>query len=126
MGILLSIILIVAFGCGYIYRDFQLFRKFEWHKLKLQEELDKTNEELNSLGVKNVYKLKHEILNGVHYFFTEKDDTFVAQGRTLEDAATHYTKLQGKDILGWFTHTDLKKNFCFVNDKCMEFEHEQH
>jgi hypothetical protein len=129
-----ELLLIIAFVAGYVYRDFQFFRTMsqmpdkDLIKLQsnLQVELKKINQELNSLGVKNVYKLKHEIVSDVHYFFTENDDTFVGQGKTLEDAAAHYTKLQGKDVLGWFTHIQQNKNYCFVNDKCMEFEHEQH
>ena len=116
----------LSFFAGYIYRDFQLFKQLTAANHKLEDELKKTNQQLLDIGVKNIYKLKHEILNDVHYFYTEKDNAFVAQGQTLGDAAKNYTVTQGRDILGWFKHNELDKKYCFVNNECMEFLDEQH
>ena len=124
--LLTSLLPILAFSAGYIYRDFQLFRQLKQVGRQLESELKKTNDQLLDVGVKNICKLRHETLNGVHYFYTERDDTFVAQGQNLTEAAKHYTVSQGRDVLGWFKHVEQGKNYCFVNNECMEFLDEQH
>lgn len=124
--LLVSLLPVLAFGAGYIYRDFQLFRELRQVGSQLEGELKKTNDELLDIGVKNICKLRHETLDGIHYFYTEKDHTFVAQGQTLAEAAKHYTVSQGRDIVGWFKHVEQGKNYCFVNNECMEFLDEQH
>jgi hypothetical protein len=124
--LLMSLWPVLAFGAGYVYRDFQLFRELIAANKQLEGELKKTNDQMLDIGVKNICKLKHETLNGIHYFYTEKDDTFVAQGQTLAEAAKHYTISQGRDILGWFNHVEQGKKYCFVNNECMEFVDEQH
>lgn len=116
---------VIAFGAGYIYRDFLLFKEMKEVANNMNQNLDqklkKTTSDDQTLNIKNVNSLKHEIINGVHYFFLESDNTFVCQGITLHEAAINYTLTNGVDILGHFQHPELKKRYCFVNNQCLEF-----
>lgn len=118
------IVIILAFCAGYIYREIKLIKELVAINSGLKKELQKQDDSVGELGLRDITKLKHEIISGIHYFYEETGDTFVAQGKTLEEAAKHYTSLKGKDILGWFQHPELNKNFCFVNNQCMEFRNE--
>jgi hypothetical protein len=116
----------ISFVAGYLYREMKLIKELIEVNKKLEHEVKKTKEQVLDVGVKDICKLNHEILDGVHYFYLDADSTFVAQGRTLNDAAQHYTVVQGRDIIGWFMHMELNKKYCFVNNECMEFLDEQH
>jgi hypothetical protein len=121
---------IAVFIAGYIYRDILLFRDLmdqakHIDKL-LTEEIKKKLPNSESIIVRDIRKLKHEMINGIHYFFLEKDDAFACQGKTLTEAAANYALTNGNDILGVFNHLELKKNYCFVESQCLEFTDEQH
>lgn len=123
--ILSSIMIPIAFFAGYMYREVKLLSQLATAKTAPNVKLQEADNALAELGVKDVKQLKHETIDDLHYFFTENNTTFVGQGKTLEEAAKHYEKLQGKDMLGWFKHNQQEKNYCFVNGKCLEFHHEQ-
>lgn len=118
------IIVILAFFAGYIYRELKFLNEVMTLRLELKKQVKKQMVENDPLGIKDIVKLTYEIHNDVHYFYEEENNTFVAQGKTLEEAANHYTTLKGKDILGWFSYKTLDKNYCFVNGKCLEFRNE--
>lgn len=119
---------IVAFFAGYIYRETLLLKDLVNVSNKLNQEISKEIKKSvpnnSDLVVKDIKHLKHEIIDDIHYFFVEKDNTFACQGKTLTEAAINYTFAQGKDILGHFTHFDQNKNYCFVNNQCLEFINE--
>lgn len=119
---------IVCFMAGYVYRETLLFRDMmrvaKNLDRQLAEEIKKNIPDNPNITVKKIRKLKHEIINDVHYFFTEKDDTFICQGSTLEIAAENYCATQGKDSLGYFKHPELDREYCFVNCQCVEVANE--
>lgn len=126
--IILSLLPIVAFYAGYIYRDILLFRDMNRVAENLDKALTTKIKEATpnhpNVTVKDIRKLKHEIHNGTHYFFIEKDDQFVCQGQSLVEAAKNYTLIVGKDNLGVFKHLEQDKEYCFVNSECLEFINE--
>jgi hypothetical protein len=123
-----NLIPVIAFGAGYIYRDFLLIKEMKEIANSLnqnvEQKLKKIVSDDQTLNIKDINSLKHEIISGVHYFFLESDDTFVCQGISLNEAAINYTLKNGSDILGHFQHPELKKSYCFVNKQCMEFVNE--
>lgn len=126
--ILIGLLPIVAFFSGYVYRDVLLFKDMKRVSENLDKALsDKIKEAAPNhpnVTVKDIRKLKHEIHNGVHYFFVDKDDQFVCQGQSLVEAAKNYTIVSGKDNLGVFNHLEQNKEYCFVNSECLEFINE--
>lgn len=133
------IAIIFAFIAGTIYRDFMFYKraidvlrflnsgKTMTAKEAIEQvcqvklELKMMNKNDAEMPVSSVVKLKHEVVNDVHYFFTAEGDKFVAQGKTLEEAALHYTKESGADSVGFFKHVTQQKMFCFVDNKCMDY-----
>lgn len=78
-----------------------------------------------SLKVSKFTMLKHEVINGVHYFFTDSGDDFVCQGASLSDAAKNFTINQGAESLGIFHNTQDQKSYCFVDYEYGEFVDER-
>lgn len=128
LEILAALFPIVAFFAGYIYRDFLLVKDLTRVSKQLDETLSNKIKETApnhpNVTVRDIKKLKHEIHNDVHYFFVEKDDQFICQGPTLIEAAKNYTSAAGKDNLGVFKHLEQNKEYCFVNNECLEFINE--
>lgn len=116
---------VIIFFCGYQYRNITLLRDVKKVTLALNEKLADNSCEDPQVVVKDVKSLKHEIHDSTHYFFLEDTNTFVGQGQSLQDAAKHYTKLVGRDVLGCFLHSESKVKYCFVNDECMEYVDEK-
>lgn len=113
--------MLVGFVIGYIYKQLTDFQQ----KIIMQK-LQEKKPDADTLGIKSYKQLKHEIVGDVHYFYLAEDDTFVAQGRSLEEAAKHFTYNQGEDNLGYWKHSD-NKDYCFVNSEYMELNlAEQH
>lgn len=125
LDILQILVVVVAFWVGYIYREFKFIKELIEINSKMRIELLKQENQVKSLGLRDITKLKHEVIDNINYFFEELSNTFVAQGATLEEAAKHYTSVNGADICGWFTHAESNRRYCFVNNKCMEFKNEQ-
>lgn len=91
---------------------------------KLSEMLvhrDIESKEDDNLSIKEMHKLKHEVVNDIHYFYLEENNGFVCQGNTLAEAAQNYTLSKGKDTLGWFVHVETNSILCFNDNQCMEF-----
>lgn len=63
--------------------------------------------------------LTHEHINGIHYFYAKEDGTFVAQGKTLEDAAEFYA-LKNREIAGCFVNSLDNKMYCFYDGKVFD------
>jgi hypothetical protein len=137
MEILITFIL--GFVVGIVYRDFAIYKRAV-HLMKMLQrgkqvsakealehlcgakfEITLMNKNDPSMAVSKITKLKHEVVNDVHYFFTVDDDKFVAQGFTLEEAAIHYSKESGKESVGFFVHATQQKMLCFVDNKCMDY-----
>lgn len=121
----ISIIMFVLLGIaiGYIYREIVFLKEIVnlVNKLnrKVQEEIHlSTNDK--KVAVKQVKKLKHEIINDVNYFFLDENNTFIGQGRTLPEAALQCYVSLGNDVMGFFVHADSEQKFCFVNKECLE------
>lgn len=115
----------IIFFCGYQYRNITLVKDIKKVTTELNQKLTETKSSEPQVVVKDIKTLSHEIHGGIHYFFLENSNTFVAQGQSLQDAAKHYTKLVGRDVLGCFLHSESKVKYCFVNDECMEYVDEQ-
>lgn len=122
MNIIDIISIIGAFFLGYMYREFILIKDLMKVSKNLQEKVIQRKEAEESMNIKQMHKLKHEVVNDIHYFYLEETNNFVCQGETLEDAAKHYTLSQGKDTLGWFFHQQTNTILCFNDDQCMEFK----
>lgn len=122
-GILLLITIAASFGAGYVYRELELLKELDLFKAALKNQLDGVNNGLKDAGVSTVKKITHEIVGSVNYFYDE-DGAFTGQGTTLEDAAVHFTLLQGPGNLGIFKHTSTGKDYYFVNNTCMELNRE--
>lgn len=121
--LLYFIVVGLAFAAGYIYRELKLFSELQVLKADLNLQL---KQDLNTIVQGRSNKLRYETVDGTNYFYNELDNTFVAQGRTLDDAAAHYSLVCGKDSLGWFHHADSGKSYCFVDGDCKEYVNEQH
>jgi len=126
--IISNLIPVIAFVAGYVYRDFLLIKEMTEIATSLNQNVDQKLKKIvpddQALNIKDINSLKHEIINGVHYFFLESDDTFVCQGISLHEAAINYTLKNGSDIIGHFQHPELEKRYCFVNKQCLEFVNE--
>lgn len=113
---------------GYIYREIKFIK--DWaaagNKLTdLNDQLERVNMQLSEAGIKTIKHLRHEVISGVNYFFTEVDGSFAGQGATLEDAAKHWTLISGPGAIGIFMHTGLNKRYYFVDGTCMEYNGEE-
>lgn len=115
---------VIAFVAGYVYREITLAHQIIKQKHKLQGELNVVNKGLEEAGIKEIMPLRHEIINGVHYFYTVNDNKFVGQGSSLREAAVHYSGVIGSGVLGCFSHTEDGTKYCFVNGECMEYVNE--
>lgn len=119
---------VIAFVAGYVYRSVilmkDLVRVSKELDNKLTDKIKSLNHSSDTVTVRDIKKLKHEIINDVHYFFVENDNQFVCQGTTLGEAAKNYTMAAGIDTLGVFNHLEQNKEYCFVNNECLEFINE--
>lgn len=115
---------ITAFIAGYVYCQITLAHQIFKQKHKLKKEMQAVDKGLEEAGIKEIVPLRHEIINGIHYFYTVDDNKFVGQGSSLHEAASHYTRVIGGGILGCFSHIEHGKKYCFVNGQCMEYSGE--
>lgn len=121
------IVVCVAFMAGYIYREIKFIKDWTATGNKLAEldgQLERVNRQLSDAGIKTIKHLRHEVIGGVNYFFTEADGSFAGQGATLEDAANHWTLINGRGAIGIFMHTIINKRYYFVDGACMEYNSE--
>lgn len=110
----------IWFMAGYVYRNIQLTREIRRMlenvgglKIKF---VDENGQEITSNGqneIKPVLTLKHEIIDGCHYFYYD-DDTFACQGATLEAAAQQYKESNKDQSVAEFVHAESKQTYYFV------------
>lgn len=112
-----------AFIAGYIYREIKFIMDVRLIG-DLMRDAEKITPDGDDIQVKNINQLRHEIVDGVNYFYTDVGGGFAGQGSSLEDAAVHFTHLHGKDILGWFQHVERGTKYCFINGQCLEYKNE--
>lgn len=121
---------IIFFAFGYIYREIilvkDMLRITKNLDKKIVQEIKRNMVKEGDVTIKKIKKLKHEIIDGIHYFYAEKDNSFACQGITLDVAAENYSVVNGKDTLGYFQHPELQKEYCFINGQCVEVVDEQH
>lgn len=110
--------LAVMFWIGYIYREVQFYKELHAIKLNFQNTADEIYKPKH--GIKEIKFLKHEIVDGIHYFYGADDGVFAGQGATLEDAAKHFNVNHGKNKMGYFEHTIHGKRYYFVDCQCVE------
>lgn len=112
---------------GYMWRDFMLVRGLI--KRLEQQAKNATTEPTVSVHqqdqetesqIYNGMNLIHEIIDERHYFYDEADSTFVCQGSTLQDAAVAYSKRQGQDYVGMFSHYESNKQYFFLQGQVHE------
>lgn len=112
---------------GYMWRDFMLVRGLI--KRLEQQAKNATTEPTVSVHqqdqetesqIYNGMNLIHEIIDERHYFYDEADSTFVCQGSTLQDAAVAYSKRQGDDYVGMFSHHESNKQYFFLQGQVHE------
>lgn len=112
---------------GYMWRDFMLVRGLI--KRLEQQAKNATTEPTVSVHqqdqetesqIYNGMNLIHEIIDERHYFYDEADSTFVCQGSTLQDAAAAYSKRQGDDYVGMFSHYESNKQYFFLQGQVHE------
>lgn len=112
---------------GYMWRDFMLVRGLI--KRLEQQAKNATTEPTVSVHqqdqetesqIYNGMNLIHEIIDERHYFYDEEDSTFVCQGSTLQDAAVAYSKRQGQDYVGMFSHYESNKQYFFLQGQVHE------
>ena len=112
---------------GYMWRDFMLARglikRLEQQAKNVTTEptasVHQQNQETES-QIYNGMNLIHEIIDERHYFYDEADSTFVCQGSTLQDAAVAYSKRQGQDYVGMFSHHESNKQYFFLQGQVHE------
>lgn len=112
-----DLFLAICFGIvvGYIFKI--MFATAQHLNAETKHKVQpKTGKEIE---VKECRRLTYEIIDGVQYFYYADNNTFAAQGRTLQDAAKHFTLAQGQDKLGFFKHVD-QRGYCFINSQFME------
>ena len=63
--------------------------------------------------------LNHEIIDGVHYFYRQSDNTFMCQGNSLETAADAYQKREFKHV-GIFKNSLDNKLYFFIDGKVID------
>jgi hypothetical protein len=100
----------VSFTVGYWYRGVRILQEMSRQLAAIADKNAQTIKKLNSgdvaqmtqgldeaAGLLNLTMLKHEEVDGRHFFYTKDTDTFVAQGNTLDEAAAQYA-LNNKTI----------------------------
>lgn len=111
------LITLAVFAAGYLVCYISILRSIGRRLLEQRhaEEIKKNMKVIN-----HTVKLKHEVIDGVNYFYEDSTDNFIAQGTTLDDAAKNYTMSAGPDSLGVFYSKQDKKAYCFYNGKLMD------
>lgn len=109
-----------AFMSGYIYREIKFIGDITRGRINRERAASEAKAILGAAGIKEVVHLNHEMVAGVHYFYTADGGTFAGQGRSLDEAAKHYALLQGQDKIGWFKHIETSKQYCFTGETCTE------
>lgn len=118
MQFLIEILTILAvFAAGYFVCYISILRSIGRRLLEEQHRLQTTKQ---PTIINNMVKLKHEVVDGINYFYEEDTDNFVVQGTTLDDAAKNYTLTEGADSLGIFYSKQDKKSYCFYKGKLMD------
>jgi hypothetical protein len=82
-------------------------------KLQLQEGVDIDSEAANMTG--KMRQLRHEELDGVHYFYYEDDNGFACQGKTLEEAAQHFKASTKGEIMAFFKMSNRDEEYVFID-----------
>ena len=120
-------VIVASMIAGYMLRDILLMRtlikRLEQQAKNVAIEptasVHQQNQETES-QIYNGMNLTHEIIDERHYFYDEADSTFVCQGSTLEDAAVAYSKRQGQDYVGMFSHHESNKQYFFLQGQVHE------
>lgn len=120
-------IIAASIVAGYMLRDFVLVRRI---MKRIEQQAQNANTEpsvsvhrQNSESESEIYNgmyLVHEIIDDQHYFYDESDSTFVCQGPSLEAAALAYSKRQGNDYVGMFSHHESNKQYFFLQGQVHE------
>lgn len=124
---LIFMIIAASIMAGYMLRDLMLMRGIMKY-IEKQEQNANTEPSVsvhrqNSESESEIYNgmyLTHEIIDHEHYFYDESDSTFVCQGSSLETAALAYSKRQGDDYVGMFSHHDSNKQYFFLQGRVHE------
>jgi hypothetical protein len=117
----IAIVSYMAFQLGYWYRGIRILEE-------MSKQLHRTNSIITKLSSVNVNEmmegvnesakllnltvLKHEVIDGKHFFYTTNTDTFMAQGNTLEEAAQQYAK--NNSTVGCVADPSGKKDSYFI------------
>jgi ribosomal protein L31 len=117
----IAIVAYTAFQFGYWYRGMRIMQE-------MSKQIHRTNTIITKLSSENVNEmmegvnesaklldltvLKHEVIDGKHFFYTSNTDTFMAQGSTLEEAAQQYAK--NNSTVGCVADPSGKKDSYFI------------
>lgn len=123
----------IVFILGYIYREFILFRDLmkisnniknnpKLSDMLVHREIDESSAVDTDNAPIQLQKLKHEVVNDIHYFYLEENNGFICQGKTLSEAAKNYASIKGNNAMGWFLDTQSNKIFYFSNNECVEHQ----
>ena len=127
--ILIIVALGAAFYCGMRYGEYKLVKtmmdmmtdeeRSELEDLAHKIKADLENKGINGVSVhsvdeEDVIEVKHEIVNGSHFFY-KNDDTFMCQGTTFETAAEQLAKMIKSHEVGVINHTDGSTSLIIEN-----------
>jgi hypothetical protein len=111
---------VIWFIAGYVYRNIQLVREIrqmlknvDGLKIKFVDENGQEITRDNHSEIRPVLTLKHEIIDGGHYFYYD-DNTFACQGPTLEAAALQYQESNRDQTVAEFVHAENRQTYYFV------------
>lgn len=110
----------ICFYLGMKYFEFALASKIADAIMKAAANVDfNENEDVVSNFSGEMHHLRHEIHNGVNFFYYEENDLFACQGATLEEAATNFKETTKGEIIGFFKLEDSEKEYVFVDGEVM-------
>jgi len=118
------VILIIGIMLGYIWGHTtmitELLRQLDQVESRF-ESSQESNESVSATTViYNGMNLTHEVIGEQHYFYNSDDSSFVCQGSSLEAAALAYSKRQGNDYVGMFSHYESNKQYFFLQGQVHE------
>ena len=107
------VVMVVCWVGGYFHAHYVIIQDINKISSTLKNKIQSHKND-NDVITRDGMMLVHEIINDVHYFFDKKDNSFICQGSSLEDAATTFnSRING--LVACFKHVADNQYYCFID-----------